>query len=132
VPHMRSTNYRRSHGLKAIPVNLGIMRDIGGLAETGTTGNIKLWEEVLGIPEPAFHALKSLINQQQEDCPVQVFTGLGAADIMATHGLARSKYFNDPRFRPLAVTSMTTTTSVEGQGSAVSLASRHSKASSKE
>ena len=57
--------YRRSQGLKAISVNLGIMRDVGVLAESSTSGNIKLWEEVLGIREPAFHALmKSLINQQ--------------------------------------------------------------------
>lgn len=129
--------YRRSHGLKAVSVNLGIMRDVGILAESGTSGNIKLWEEVLGIREPAFHALmKSLINQQQRgsqaDCPVQVCTGLGTADIMATHGLPRPEYFNDPRFGPLAVISVATSTSAEGQGSTVSLASRLGKASSKE
>lgn len=57
-------HYRRSEGLKAMSVNLGIMRDVGILAETGTTGNIKLWEEILGIRENTFHALmKSLINQ---------------------------------------------------------------------
>jgi zearalenone synthase (highly reducing iterative type I polyketide synthase) len=130
-------HYRRSQGLKAISVNLGIMRDVGVLAETGTSGNIKLWEEVLGIREPAFHALmKSLINQQhrgsQEDCPVQVCTGLGTADIMATHGLARPEYFNDPRFGPLAVTSVAVAASAECQGSAVSLAARLSQATSKE
>ncbi|KAF2096874.1 reducing polyketide synthase [Rhizodiscina lignyota] len=130
-------HYRRSQGLKAISVDLGIMRDVGVLAETGTTGNIKRWEEVLGIREPAFHALmKSLINQQQrgsgEDYPVQVCTGLGTADIMATHGLAQPEYFSNPRFGPLAVTSVVTAASAEGQGSTESLASRLSKASSKE
>ncbi|KAF2143954.1 uncharacterized protein K452DRAFT_316749 [Aplosporella prunicola CBS 121167] len=130
-------HYRRSQGLKAISVNLGIMRDVGVLAETGTSGNIKLWEEVLGIREPAFHALmKSLINQQyrgsQEHCPVQVCTGLGTADIMATHGLAQPDYFSDPRFGPLAVTTVAVSASTESQGSAVSLAARISKASSKE
>jgi len=41
--------------------------------------NFQLWEEILGIREPAFHALmKSLINGQQqkrggdEGCPVQI------------------------------------------------------------
>lgn len=80
--------------------------------------------------------MKSLINQQQRefqaDCPVQVCTGLGTADIMATHGLARPEYFNDPRFGPLAVTSIATATSAEGQGSTVSLASRLGKANSTE
>lgn len=130
-------HYRRSQGLKAVSVNLGIMRDVGVLAETGTSGNIKLWEEVLGIREPAFHALmKSLINQQHrgsgEDCPVQVCTGLGTADIMATHGLARPEYFSDPRFGPLAVTSVADAAAAESQGSAASLAARLSKAKSKE
>nr|B3FWT3.1 RecName: Full=Reducing polyketide synthase hmp8; Short=R-PKS hmp8; AltName: Full=Hypothemycin biosynthesis cluster protein hpm8 [Hypomyces subiculosus]ACD39767.1 reducing polyketide synthase [Hypomyces subiculosus] len=129
-------HYRRSQGLNAISVNLGIMRDVGVLAETGTTGNIKLWEEVLGIREPAFHALmKSLINHQQRgsgDYPAQVCTGLGTADIMATHGLARPEYFNDPRFGPLAVTTVATDASADGQGSAVSLASRLSKVSTKD
>ncbi|KAL8910257.1 MAG: hypothetical protein Q9171_004421 [Xanthocarpia ochracea] len=129
--------YRRSKGLKAISVNLGIMRDVGVLAETGTSGNIKLWEDVLGIREPAFHALmKSLINQQmrgsQADYPWQVCTGLGTADIMASHGLAQPDYFSDPRFGPLAVTSVTKATAAEGQGSTVSFASRLGKANSME
>ncbi|KAL8807198.1 MAG: hypothetical protein Q9182_000880 [Xanthomendoza sp. 2 TL-2023] len=131
--------HRRSQGLKAISVNLGIMRDVGVLAETGTSGNIKLWEQVLGIREPAFHALmKSLITQQQRDaradCPVQVCTGLGTADIMITHGLALPSYFTDPRFSPLAITrvSASTTTETQGSSTAISLASRLGTASSKE
>ncbi|KAM3425700.1 hypothetical protein BST61_g7637 [Cercospora zeina] len=79
---------RRSHGLPAIAVNLGIMRDVGILAETGTTGNIRLWEE-----------------RHQPDYPAQVCTGLGTADIMAAHGLATPAYFDDPRFASLAVRS---------------------------
>lgn len=126
-------HYRRSRGLKAISVNLGIMRDVGILAETGTSGNIKLWEEVLGIREPAFHALmKSLINQQYrgplEDCAVQVCTGLGTADIMATHGLAQPEYFNDPRFGSLAVNTVAVAAATEGQSSEINLAARIGKA----
>ncbi|CAG8971039.1 hypothetical protein HYALB_00005277 [Hymenoscyphus albidus] len=128
-------HYRRSQGLKAISVNLGIMRDVSVFAESGTSGNIKIWEEVLGIREPAFHALmKSLINQQmgdiRSDCPVQVCTGLGTADIMAAHGLAKPGYFEDPRFGPLAVTSLGITGSAETQGSSESLAARLHKATS--
>ena len=62
-----------------------------------------------------------------QDC-----TGSGTADIMATHGLARPEYFNDPRFGPLAVTSVATATSAESQGSTVSHASRIGNANSKE
>lgn len=126
-------HHRRAQSLKAISVNLGIMRDVGILAETGTSGNIKLWEEVLGIREPAFHALmKSLINQQYrgplEECPAQVCTGLGTADIMATHGLAQPAYFSDPRFGPLAVNTVAIATATEGQGSGANLAARIGKA----
>ena len=130
--------YRRAQGLKAVSVNLGIMRDVGVLAETGSH-SLKVWEEVLGIREPAFHALmKSLINRQQrkggarEDdaCPAQVCTGLGTADILATHGLARPAYFKDPRFGPLAVTSILSTTGGARDGAAaVSFAARLSEVS---
>lgn len=123
--------YRRAQGLKAVAVNLGIMRDVGVLAEQGTH-SLKVWEEVLGIREPAFHALmKSLINGQQgkrgpngADCPVQVCVGLGTGDLLAANGLASPHYFQDPRFGPLAVTS-TQSASGAGRGAAgASLAAR--------
>lgn len=57
-------HYRRKLGLKAVSVNLGIVLDVGVMA--GSTGhNFKVWEETLGMKEPAFLALmKSLINGQ--------------------------------------------------------------------
>ncbi|KAM0389205.1 hypothetical protein ACHAQC_009086 [Fusarium culmorum] len=128
-------HYRRAQGLKAVSVNLGIMRDVGVLAEQGTSGNIKLWEEVLGIREPAFHALmKSLIKGQTDnngEFPAQICTGLGTADIMATHGLAKPTYFQDPRFGPLAVTSLSSDASGDKQSTAMSISSQLSEASSK-
>ncbi|KAJ4315566.1 Highly reducing polyketide synthase curS1 [Neodidymelliopsis sp. IMI 364377] len=101
---------RRQQGLKGVAINLGIMRDVGILAEQGTVGKLALWESVLGIREKAFHALmKSLIRCEWkgEACPVQVCTGLGTADIMAKFGLERPEHFNDPRFGPLNVLSDT-------------------------
>jgi acyl transferase domain-containing protein/NADPH:quinone reductase-like Zn-dependent oxidoreductase/NAD(P)-dependent dehydrogenase (short-subunit alcohol dehydrogenase family) len=129
-------HYRRAQGLKVVSVNLGIMRDVGVLAETGSHA-LKVWEEVLGIGEPAFHALmKSLINGQlrkggarEDEAPVQVCTGLGTADILAVHRLASPAYFADPRFGPLTVTSVSSTTGgASGEGVAASLASRLSEA----
>lgn len=129
-------HHRTSHNqLPAVAVNLGIMRDVGVLAETGTTGNFALWEHALGIREPAFHALmKSLINQQlRGTCPAQVTTGLGTADIMAAHGLARPDYFADPRFGPLAVANVAAGAAAgEGQGGGESVAAKLGKAASKE
>lgn len=122
--------YRRARGLKAIAVNLTIIREVGILAEQGTTGNIAIWEEALGIKEPAFHALmKSLVTGQEgpigsELLPPQLSTGLGTADIMAAHNLALPDYFQDPRFGPLAVSTVSTRAAGDGRAAAVSLASK--------
>lgn len=127
--------WRRHQGLKAVSVNLGIMRDVGVIAE-GTSNFMAAWEEVLGIREPAFHALmKSLINGQREDtrsdaCPAQVAIGLGTGDILASNGLKKPAYFDDPRFGPLAVTSTSSNAAGgAGDGSSVSLSSKLSAAS---
>lgn len=128
-------HHRRAQGLKAVSINLGIMRDVGVLAETGSHA-LKALEEFLGIGEPAFHALKSLINGQmptrsarEDEAPVQVCTGLGTADILAIHRLANPAYFVDPRFGPLTVSSLSSIASgASGEGTAASFASRLSEA----
>ncbi|PNY28266.1 Polyketide synthase [Tolypocladium capitatum] len=130
--------YRRAQGLKAVSVNLGIMRDVGVIAE-GDSHFMQAWEEVLGIREPTFHALmKSLINGQRrhggardDECPAQVCFGLGTGDILATHGLKSPAYFNDPRFGPLAVTSVLSSARAGAarDSADVSLASRLSEVS---
>lgn len=100
--------YRRAHGLRAVAVDLGIMRDVGVLAEKrAESGVLGQWEDAVGIPEPVFHALiKSIIHSQQEgeDVPAQVVTGLGSADVWAAHHLPMPYYFADERFSALAVT----------------------------
>ncbi|KAJ5441781.1 hypothetical protein N7491_004187 [Penicillium cf. griseofulvum] len=127
-------HHRRALGLKAVSVNLGIMLDIGVIAETGAH-NFKVWEQVLGIREPAFHALmRSLINGQQKkgprqaaECPPQICTGLGTADILTAHSLPNPLWFNDARFGPLTVlTSHSSRDSDSGAGP--SLASKLSQA----
>ncbi|PKX89224.1 type I polyketide synthase [Aspergillus novofumigatus IBT 16806] len=113
-------HYRRSQGLKAVAVDLGIMRDVGILAEQGTTGKLADWEAVLGIREKPFHALmKSLINREwkgvSDASPAQVCTGLGTADVMARFGLERPEHFSDPRFGPLNVLSIASSSSFADQ-----------------
>lgn len=134
--------HRRARGLKAVSVNLGIMRDVGAIAETAGVGNnLSQWEDVIGIREPAFHALvKSLIARQRdgdkdgnEACPSQVCTGLGSADLIAAHGLSLPYYFADPRLGPLAVTSASAQASAAGgDGQGASLAARLGEASGPE
>ncbi|CAG8887928.1 unnamed protein product [Penicillium egyptiacum] len=110
--------HRRSQGLKGVAVDLGIMRDVGILAEQGTTGKLADWEAILGIREKPFHALmKSLINSEWkgDSYPAQVCTGLGTADVMARFGLERPEHFSDPRFGPLNVLSITSSSSSTDQ-----------------
>jgi zearalenone synthase (highly reducing iterative type I polyketide synthase) len=127
--------YRRARGLKAVSVNLGIMRDVGAIAETAGVGNnLSQWENVIGIREPAFHALmKSLIIRQRDgdaNCPAQVCTGLGSADLIVAHGLPLPYYFADPRLGPLAVTRANAQKDKIGGDSAASLPSRLAEAKS--
>ncbi|KAH9225326.1 hypothetical protein K456DRAFT_1852452, partial [Colletotrichum gloeosporioides 23] len=59
-------HFRRSQELKAASVSLGIMRDVGILAEQGATGRLLLWEETLGIRESEIHTLfKGFIDRQK-------------------------------------------------------------------
>lgn len=126
--------YRRAQGLKAVSIDLGIMLDVGVLTEMSAHA-FKLWEEILGIREPAFHALmKSLINGQQqkrggdEGCPPHICIGLGTADILATHHLPSPPWFEDPRFGPLAVASTLSSANTDGESAAAaSLALRLSE-----
>ncbi|KAL0931325.1 polyketide synthase [Colletotrichum truncatum] len=113
--------YRRKRGLKAVAVDLGVMRDVGVLAEGNTeSGVLGQWEEAVGIPEPVFHALiKSAVHGQtqeqdsEEAVPPQVVTGLGTADVWAAHRLPPPFYLADPRFGPMA---MTTTAGSSSEG----------------
>lgn len=131
-------HYRRSQGLKAVSINLGIMLEVGVIAESATH-NFKVWEEVLGIREPAFHALmKSVINGQQRKrdddkyCPSQICVGLGTASILASHQLPSPPWFEDPRFGPLAVASVSSSASTGGGGAtAATLSSRLLEAATK-
>jgi NADPH:quinone reductase-like Zn-dependent oxidoreductase/NAD(P)-dependent dehydrogenase (short-subunit alcohol dehydrogenase family) len=125
-------HYRRAQGLKAVSVNLGIMLDVGILAESDTH-NFKQWEDVLGIRPPAFHALmKSVINGQQnkrggKDCPAQICVGLGHADIIATHRLPNPPWFGNIQFGPLTVPSTSASTSSDDEGAGASVASKLAK-----
>jgi hypothetical protein len=116
-------------------VNLGIMLEVGVIAESATH-NFKTWEEVLGIRESVFHALmKSVINGQcrrredVEECPSQICVGLGTASILNTYGLPNPPWFEDPRFGPLAVTNKNLSSNTSSEGTIkVSTASRLSDA----
>ncbi|KAJ5208760.1 hypothetical protein N7449_003139 [Penicillium cf. viridicatum] len=65
--------------------------------------------------------------RQAADCPPQICTGLGTADILAAHSLPNPLWFNDTRFGPLTV--LTSHSSRDSDsGASPSLASKLSQA----
>ena len=98
---------RRRLGLKAVTVNLGIMREVGVLAERGATGYLKEWEIPFGIREREFHSLMRMViaaetGGQGSAVPAQIITGLPTGKMVYNAGIRRPFFFDDPRFSELA------------------------------
>ena len=102
--------HRRSLRLKAVTVDLGIMRDVGGLAEHGSTSFINEWEECFGIREYELHGLMRRIITSEigntEEMPPQIITGFATGGSARAAGIRRPFYFDDPRFSILAETGL--------------------------
>lgn len=62
-------HYRVSKGLKAVTIDLGIMRDVGVLAEKAASADsLSAWTEAFGLRETEFHALmRKVIKSQLEN-----------------------------------------------------------------
>ncbi|KAI6350677.1 hypothetical protein MCOR25_010479 [Pyricularia grisea] len=99
-------HHRRALGMAGCAVDLGIMRDVGVLAETGATGDLVAWEQLLGIREPVFLALmKAAINGERRrgTFPAQVSVGLATAATFENAGLDVPNWLvEDVRFSHLA------------------------------
>ena len=124
--------YRCSQGLKAVSLDLGIMRDVGVVAETGAKGFLAVWEKAIGLREPVFHAvMRFVINQQTRPAadpfPAQIGMGLPTADIMAQNGIPRPQIFDDPRMARLALAAVTGDDAGGNKGSSDSIESRLGK-----
>lgn len=102
--------HRRSLGLKAVTVDLGIIRDVGGLAEHGSTSFIKEWEEYFGIREYELHGLMRRIIASEigntGEMPPQIITGFATGGSARVARIRRPFYFDDPRFSILAETGL--------------------------
>lgn len=100
--------YRRSQGLKAVTLDLGIMQDVGVLAETGLTDNLKEWAEPCGIRQAEFHALiENVLAGELKNpgrTPAQISTGFATARTVQDTGINPPWYFDDSRFSILART----------------------------
>ncbi|KAF7597000.1 hypothetical protein BBP40_011366 [Aspergillus hancockii] len=99
--------YRRGQGLAAATIDLGVILDIGYVAENAETQeNVKRWGFV-GIREQEFHeilrgAIASSKLSSQDDIPIQLTTGLGTGGVIqANRGGEYPYYFRDARFSQL-------------------------------
>ncbi|KAM7203575.1 hypothetical protein V8F33_002195 [Rhypophila sp. PSN 637] len=114
-------HHRRSQGLPAVSLDLGMMLSVGVLTEL-EDHNLKKWESALGIREHAFHGLfKALagdanigqLRRATNSLPAQLVIGLGTADIIAAQpDLPLPPWFSyGPRFTPLSILSNPPTSS---------------------
>lgn len=109
--------HRRAHGLKAVTIDLGIIRDVGVIAEQGATDYLKEWEEPFGIRETEFHLLitKTIANELDDSIssPPQILTGFATGRTAQAAGIRRPFYFDDPRFSILAKSGLGTHSDLE-------------------
>ncbi|KAE9372739.1 putative polyketide synthase, partial [Stipitochalara longipes BDJ] len=99
-------HFRRTKGLKSVTIDLGIMQDVGVVAELGATGILQEWEKSFGIREFEFHALLKavLIDQLKRNpqLPLQIVTGLATGGSAKAAGIRPPFYFEDARFSVLS------------------------------
>ena len=90
-------HYRRSLGQHAVTIDLGIIRDVGVLAEKGITESLREWEKPFGIQEPELHALlKRVIGGDiKSDIAPQVVTGLATGGSAMIAGISTPYYLQD-------------------------------------
>ena len=93
--------------LHAVTLDVGLMRQVGVLAEKGITESLREWEETYGVLESELHALlkhciKGDINQ---DIAPQVLTGLATGGSAIAAGISTPFYLEDnARFSIMAKT----------------------------
>ena len=92
--------HRRAHGQHAITLDLGIMRDVGVLAENGITDSLQEWEKPYGIREVEFHALleRAIAGDMAQTLPPQILTGLATGGSAVMAGIDDPFYLTDARF----------------------------------
>ncbi|KAK1580580.1 fatty acid synthase S-acetyltransferase [Colletotrichum navitas] len=99
-------NHRRSNGLPAVSLDLGIINDVGVLAETGMTDNLRDWAPSFGISERKLQNLVRVAIQDQLAgtgvVAAQIPTGFASLRAANAAGIPRPSYLDDPRFAILA------------------------------
>jgi zearalenone synthase (highly reducing iterative type I polyketide synthase) len=100
-------DFRHSLGLRAVTINLGVVKDIGIIARNGAVGAARDWAEAFGLDEHQLHTLveHAIMEQQTESScaiPAQIITGIPTIGMVKQAGIPRPYYFDDPKFSILA------------------------------
>lgn len=92
--------YRRDQGLPAVAVDLGLMLDVGLIAERGGFTNLRK-SEAVGLNEVELQAIMKaamLGMYGNSTTPAQLVTGLPTGGILHRQALEPPFYYDDPRF----------------------------------
>ena len=91
---------RRARGQTAsTAIDLGIIREVGYLAENGSSGYLQQWEQEFGLDETMLHSL--LLMGIGNDLPAQVITGLPTEKTAKVANIPRPFYLDDLKFSKL-------------------------------
>lgn len=97
-------NYRRSLGLAATSVDLGLMQDIGLIAERGGQSNLSD-NSVVPLTAKDFASIfKVAMNSEGRHVPAHIITGLPTGGVLQKQGIQTTPfYYRDRRFAQMAV-----------------------------
>jgi zearalenone synthase (highly reducing iterative type I polyketide synthase) len=97
-------HYRRSQGLKAVSLDLGLMRDVSNFSKKeALSGPFRDWQKPFGLREVDVHGLLDHIIASETGAipthvPTQVLTGFGTADEAEKAGIEPPYYLDEKRF----------------------------------
>lgn len=92
--------YRRSLGLSAVSIDLGLMLGIGMIAERGGSSNLNKWSAV-ALTEEMLQGIMTAVmagSFKHAALPTQIISGLPTAGIVHRKRLEKPFYAEDPRF----------------------------------
>lgn len=96
-------HYRRSQGLKAVSLDLGLMRDVSAFSKKeALSGPFMDWQKAFGLREVDVHGLLDHVIASEmaapSTVPAQILTGFGTAAEANKAGIEPPYYLDDPRF----------------------------------
>lgn len=94
------SHFRRAQGLRAVTIDLGIMRDVGVLEEKGMLDNLRDWAVPYGIRERELANIVSLAIAGDISGTIspQILTGLATGGSAITAGIDMPWYLDDAKF----------------------------------